>query len=91
MRYFHLLNLQHIILWVLPTLVFILVLAVGLAFSHLQTDRSKERMKRIIYTYPGGIGDRNAPFPWIMLLIIIGTVIWGLGYILGVGLLGVKI
>ena len=63
----------------------------GLAFSHLKTDRSGERLKRVIYTFPGGIGDRNAPFPWVMLLIIVGTVLWVVGYILGVGLLEVKI
>ena len=91
MRFFDLLNLQHTILWLLPTLVFILIFALALAYSHFKSDDSRKRMARVIYTYPGGIEDRNAPFPWAMLLIIIGTVIWGLGYILAVGWLGVKI
>ena len=31
------------------------------------------------------------PFPLVMILIIAGTVIWGLGYILFTGILGVAI
>ena len=91
MRYFVLLNLQHIFLWLMPTLAFIFVFALALAFSYFKTDDSQKRFRQVIYTYPGNIEDRDAPFPWAMWLIIIGTVIWAVGYIVGIGLLEVKI
>lgn len=91
MRYFHLLNFQHVILYVFPTLIFIVLFGLGLAFSHLKSDDAQERKKKIIYRFPEGIEDRNAPFPLFMTLTIAGTIIWVLFYILGTGLLGVKI
>jgi hypothetical protein len=91
MRYFHLLNFQHVILYVFPTLIFIVLFGLGLAFSHLKSDDAQERKKKIIYRFPEGIEDRNAPFPLFMTLTIAGTIIWVLLYILGTGLLGVKI
>ena len=91
MRHFDLLNLQHVVLYLLPALIFIFILGVALAFSHWRGSDSKARKKTIIYTFPAGIEDRNAPFPLIMTLTIIGTIVWALGYILAHGLLGVKI
>ena len=91
MRYFHLLNFQHVILYVFPTLIFIVLFGLGLAFTHLKSDDAEERKEKIIYRFPEGIEDRNAPFPLFMTLTIAGTIIWVLLYILGTGLLGVKI
>lgn len=91
MRYFHLLNFQHVILYVFPTLIFIVLFGVGLAFMHLKSEDAQERKKKIIYRFPEGIEDRNAPFPLFMTLTIAGTIIWVLLYILGTGLFGVKI
>lgn len=91
MRFYELLNFQHIMLFVFPTLVFILIFALALKYSHFKTDRTEERQKTIIYKYPEGVEDKNAPFPLAMTLIIIGTVLWGFFYILLHGLLEVKI
>ena len=91
MRFYDLLNFQHIILWSLPTLVFNVVFILLLAYSHFRNEDSKERMEKIQYWFPGRIGDRYAPFPLGMTLIIVGTVIWGFFYILVTGLLEVKI
>lgn len=91
MRFFELLNSQHVIGYVFPTLIFMVIFYVGLAFLHFRTERSEARKKDIIYTYPTGIEDRNAPMPLVMILIISGTLIWMLLYILFHGLLGVKI
>ena len=74
-----------------PTLIFMLVFGVGLAFSHFHGPDSDERKRAIFYCYPEKIEDRNAPFPLSMLLIIVGTLIWMFFYILGIGILGVKI
>lgn len=91
MRFFALLNLQHIVLWLFPTLVFMIIFGLALNFSYLRSRDSDERMKKILYRFPGGIEDRNAPFPLAMLLIIVGTILWVFFYILGTGLLNVKI
>jgi len=63
----------------------------ALAFSHLKSDDAEERKKKIIYRFPEGIEDRNAPFPLFMTLTIAGSVIWLFFYILMHGVLGVKI
>jgi len=91
MRYFNLLNFQHIVLYVFPTLIFMVIFGLALAFSHLRSEDENERKQKIIYRFPEGIEDRNAPFPLSMMLIIAGTIVWVFSYILGTGLLGVII
>ena len=91
MRFFHLLNMQHVIAAVLPTLLFMVVFGLALKYSHLQSDDAEARKKRIIYRFPDGIEDRDAPFPLVMTLTIVGTVLWAFFYILMHGVLGVKI
>jgi hypothetical protein len=91
MRYFELLNLQHFVLYLFPALATIVIFAAGLGFYYLRRRDSAERETRIIEEYSGGIQGRNAPFPIVLLLIIIGTVIWSLAYFLFIGILGVKI
>lgn len=91
MRFFELLNFQHVVLYVFPGLVFVIVFGLALAFAHLRGPNDAEREKEIIYRFPDDIEDRNAPFPLVMGLIIAGTVIWAFGYILISGVLGVII
>ena len=91
MRYFALLNLQHFVLYLFPALATIVIFAAGLGFYYLRRRDSAERESRIIEEFPGGIQGRNAPFPVVLLLIIVGTIIWSLAYILFIGMLGVKI
>jgi len=91
MRLFSLLNNQHIIGYVFPTLIFMILFWVGLAFMRFNTRHSESRASQIIYRFPTGIEDRNAPFPLVMTLIIAGTILWMLLYILFHGLLGVNI
>jgi hypothetical protein len=91
MRHFDLLNFQHIMLFVLPTLAFMVIFGLALAYSHLYSDDAEERKKKIVYRFPGGIEDREAPFPLAMLLIVVGTLLWMFFYILGYGVLDVKI
>ena len=43
MRFFELLNFQHTMAWLFPTLVFMVVFGVGLAFSHLHGKNSEAR------------------------------------------------
>jgi hypothetical protein len=91
MRFFSLLNFQHIMGYLFPTLIFILIFGLFLAYSHLESDDAKERLQKIIYRFPEDIEDRDAPFPLAMMLTIAGAVIWVFFYILMHGVLGVKI
>ena len=91
MRYFELVNIEHFFLYLFPSLAFILLFAIGLGFYYIHTKDSQERLQNIIERYPGGIEGREAPFPLILTLTIIGTLIWVLAYIILTGLLGVKI
>ena len=91
MRFFELLNFQHIMAYIFPTLIFMVVFGVGLAFSHLHTKDTEQRKTKITGKFADGIEDRDAPYPLVMMLIIAGAVIWGFFYILMHGLLGVKI
>lgn len=91
MRYFEWLAVQHVIMYVIPTFVFALLFAIGLGFYHFRTRDAADRESRIIEKFPDGIEGRNAPFPAIAYLTIAGTVVWVLGYILAIGILGVAI
>jgi len=91
MRFFSVLNTQHVILYVVPTLVFILLFALFLSYGHWITRDAEERKQRILYRFPDGIEDRNAPFPLALVLTIAGTLAWAFFYILSIGLLGVRI
>jgi len=66
-------------------------LALALGFFHFKHPDSDQRHRQIIYKYPDGIEDRNAPFPLAMALIIVGAILWGFFYILLNGVMGMKI
>lgn len=91
MRYFYLLGVQHFVMYLLPALATIVLFIIGLGFYRIRRKDSAERETRIIEEYPGGIQGRNAPFPLVLILILVGTIAWGLAYILLIGGLGVKI
>jgi hypothetical protein len=91
MRFFELLNFQHTMAWLFPTLVFMVIFGVGLAFTHLHGEESEACKKNITGSYAEGLEERNAPYPLVMMLIIAGTLIWGFFYIVMHGVLGVKI
>jgi len=91
MRFFALLNFQHLMAVVFTALLFMVVFGVGLAFSHLRGTQDEQRMETITDRYAEGIEGRNAPFPLFMILIIAGVFIWGFFYIVMHGVLGVKI
>ncbi len=86
MRYFEFLGIQHVIMYVFPAIILVFLFAIGLGFYHFRTKDAAERESRIIEEFPDGIQGRNAPFPAIAYLTIIGTIIWVLGYILTIGI-----
>jgi uncharacterized membrane protein len=91
MRFFELLNFQHFALYLLPAWAFIFVFAAGLSFTYFRTKDSDKKLTKIIEKFPGGIEGRNAPFPLVLVMVIAGTVIWALAYILYIGLGGIII
>ena len=91
MHFFELRNFQHLVLFFFPALIFVLLFGAALAFTIFYRKDAEERKKRVIETYLGEIEERNAPFPLIAFLTILGTVLWLFFYILFTGVLGVKI
>jgi hypothetical protein len=91
MRYFEVLGIQHFFMYFFPAIATIVLFIIGLGFYHFQRKDSAERDSRVIERFPGGIEGRNAPFPILAYLIIIGTIVWVLAYILLIGGLEVKI
>ena len=63
MRLFDLLNLQDVVLFLFPALVFIVLFGLALAYSRFHTPKEEDRTREIIYVFPDGIEDRRAPFP----------------------------
>ncbi len=91
MRYFQLLGIQHFVMYLFPAVATIVLFIIGLGYYYIRHKDSEERKTRIIEQYPGGIEGRNAPFPLFVILILVGTIIWSLAYIVLIGILGVKI
>jgi hypothetical protein len=91
MRFFEVLSIQHFVMYLFPAIAFITLFIIGLGFYHIDRKDSAEREARIIERFPEGIEGRNAPFPLITYLLIIGTVVWVLAYIILIGVLKVKI
>jgi len=91
MRFFALLNFQHVVLYVFPTLVFIIIFGLALAKSYFKNADSAERLINVHERFPDDLEGKNAPFPVALTLMIAGTVVWGVLYILFNGWMGVKI
>ena len=88
MRFFNLLNIQHLVMAVFPALLCVVLVGIALSFSHFHGKASEERRMRVTGTYPDGIEERDAPFPLFLFLVILGSVLWGFWYILMIGLSG---
>ena len=91
MHFFELRNIQHFVLYLLPAMLGVLIFAIGLARIHFRREDDDVRMQQVHTTYVDGIEERNAPFPLVLVLIIGGTLLWGVLYIIFYGVLGVKI
>jgi hypothetical protein len=78
-------------MYLFPAIAAIALFIIGLGFYHIQRKDSAAREGRIIERFAGGIEGRNAPFPILAYLIIVGTIAWVLAYILLIGFLKVKI
>jgi hypothetical protein len=88
MRFYNLLNIQHLVMAVFPALLCVVLVGIALSFSHFRGKASEARRMRVTGSYPEGIEERDAPFPLFLFLVILGTVLWGFAYILLIGLTG---
>ncbi len=91
MRFFELMGFQDVVLFIFPTLIFIILFYFGLSRARFLKRDSKEREKHIVHTYPEGIEARNSPFPLVLIMVIIGFLLWAFFYTFGTGVLGVII
>ncbi|MEJ2155117.1 MAG: cbb3-type cytochrome c oxidase N-terminal domain-containing protein [Desulfobacteraceae bacterium] len=91
MQYFGLRNFQHFVLYLFPTLLFIVVFGIGLSRMHFKQKDAEEKMNKTVHSYPGGIEERNGPFPLVLILILFGTIVWGFLYIIFYGVLEVRV
>jgi hypothetical protein len=91
MHFFELLNFQHVMLYLFPALIFIVLFALLLGYSHFRRPDTEARLHKIIERFPTGIEGRNAPFPIGLILIFGGALIWGILYTVFIGLWGIKI
>lgn len=91
MHFFELRNIQHFVIYLLPAFLGVIIFAIGLARTHFRHEDDDKRMQEVHSTYVGGIEERDAPFPLILVLVLGGTVVWGFLYIILYGVLGVKL
>ena len=91
MHYFQLRDIQHFVAYFFPAYIFVFLFAAGLAFSRFKTKKTEHEGSDVYYTFSGGIQDREGPFPLVLMLIILGTVLWALAYILAISFAEVRI
>ena len=86
MRFFELLNTQQVLAMTLLTVIFAILFGVTLWVLPMFGPKSRVSNIKTIQQFADGIEKADGPFPMIMALIIGGTVLWGIYYILFYGL-----
>jgi hypothetical protein len=87
MRFFFLADYQDWLLSVFLGLV--LAVLLYLAFrSYIYSSRRAGESARRPFEYPDGLKGRNFPTPPFMLFLYIGFAVWGICYVIFVGILG---
>jgi hypothetical protein len=90
MRFFELLNFQHVMGYLFAGLLFLVLFWAGLAARHFRGKVADHRQD-MLTDHRDLIQETDPPYPLLFILIIAGAVLWGFFYILMHGLLGVKI
>ncbi len=91
MRFFELIGFRDVVLFLFPTLIFVILFFLALSRARFHQKDSEERDRTVVHQYPDGIEARNSPFPLVLILLIIGFLLWAFLYAFGIGHLGVKI
>jgi uncharacterized membrane protein YidH (DUF202 family) len=84
MRFFDIVNLQHALGSLLVPLIFMVLFGVGLSVMPLVQSKEKKPSEELHFN--DDIREGDNPFPMVMALIIVGTIVWALFYILYYGL-----
>ncbi len=85
MRFFELLNTQHVAALVLIAIIFLILFGVALSMLPMSGPRERALNINAIQHFADGIEKGDGPFPLIIALIIGGTILWALFYILFYG------
>ncbi|ACN14617.1 hypothetical protein HRM2_15080 [Desulforapulum autotrophicum HRM2] len=86
MRFFELLNTQHVLALIILTLIFAVLFAVTLWVLPMFGPRSRVSNLKAVQLFADGIEKADGPFPMIIALIVGGIVLWTIYYILFYGL-----
>jgi hypothetical protein len=90
-RLFTILNYQNIVLYLFPSLIFLILLGLGIGYAHFGGVGGEDWKKVRYNIYAGEIEERRSPWPVVLLLIIFGTILWGIFYTWGIGYFVVRI
>jgi ABC-type methionine transport system permease subunit len=86
MRFFELLNTQQVLALIILTVIFAILFGVTLWVLPMSGPKSRVSNNKAVQQFADGIEKANGPFPMIIALIIGGTVLWAIYYILFYGL-----
>ena len=86
MRFFELLNTQHVLAMIIVTLIFAVLFGVTLSVLPMLGPKTRVSNIKAVQNFVDGIQKTNGPFPMIIALIVGGTVLWAIYYILYYGL-----
>lgn len=82
MRFFELLNTQHVVALVIIAMIFLILFGVALAFIPMSGPKDRAFNIKAIQRFADGIEKAEGPFPLIITLLIAGIILWALFYIL---------
>ena len=85
MRYFELLNTLHVFALIICALLVFILFGVALGFLPTSGGMGKTLKIKAIQHFADGIGKGEGPYPLIITLVIGGTILWALCYILFYG------
>ena len=85
MRFFELLNTQHVLALSILTIIFLILFGVALSVLPLSGNKDRALNIKAIQHFADGIEKGDGPFPLIIALLIGGTVLWAFYYILFYG------
>jgi hypothetical protein len=91
MHFFELIGFRDVVLFLFPTLIFIIFFFLALSRARFHRKDSEERERTVVHQYPEGLEARNSPFPLVLILLVVGFLLWAFFYVIGIGHLGVKI
>lgn len=85
MRFFELLNTQQVAALIIITLIFLILFGVALSVLPLSGPKDRASNIKAIQHFADGIEKGDGPFPLFISLLIGGTILWALFYILFYG------